>query len=105
MAGKKSKQRFTVFLQDEGEGHETPIGKIEIDENVNLKLVDVVEPKEFLVKLINEMNAKNEIRVETPTSAEMPRYANRSRIVSRGDPEFLFAMREYLEKYHGIRLE
>lgn len=96
-----------VFLYDTDSAapRRGPVATAELLPDSRLRLLDSEEGErprlEGIVERLNAMPVL-QVQVSPPESAE--RYKLFERELTREDPEFLAALREHLEKYHGLRL-
>lgn len=58
-----------------------------------------------LAELVELTNNKPGLHMDVPPPEGSPRFAVASRFVQRGDPDFLAALQDYVDKYYGWALE
>lgn len=100
-------QRYqAVQLAEEGE---TALGAVLLDDTGQMTLVQEAGEQEAdadgtLADLADRMNAKPVMFVEAPPPADAPRYTLTSRVVRRGEPDFIPALKDYLRTNYKLEL-
>jgi len=94
---------WRVLQRDEAE---RVIGTVELDAAFRLDVV-TAEPDraEWLRDLVRRINEKPVLFIDAVPAPGQPRFAQTSRSVGRGDPEFLEALRDELRRYYDIELQ
>ncbi|MEI6722226.1 MAG: hypothetical protein WCO67_15790 [Betaproteobacteria bacterium] len=95
---------FDVLLAGKHQGRPR-IGRVAVDGKNLLQTVWVAsKQKEFLSEIVEAMNGKAVLHVESAPPKDAPRFANASRIVKRTSPEFFTESQTYLRHYYNITL-
>lgn len=94
-----------MFVGDEDDDDRRKIAEVTVLTDDRLMLVSVEPEFEQKVnRLIEEMNASNELFQVIPSAEDAGRYALEHKRVVRGDLDFLPAIRDNVERYFGIDL-
>ena len=104
MPDQPSPQRYMAVKT--ADGHEQPLGIVSLDAAA-VMTIEAPEPgqEEALERLVGRIN-KQDVRHESVAPPpDSPRFAVASRVLKRGDPGFIPAMKEELVKYYDVELK
>lgn len=98
--------RFLIIHATPASGP-TLIGEVQVDEAGILTLLGAnPEQVVYLEGWVSRLNAQEDVmvRVPPPAGGDAPMLSSHGRHVSRGQPEFLEALKAHVRRLHGISL-
>jgi len=104
MASETAAERYeAVELTENGE---KPLGTVEFDAAGTLTVREEKGAAKdgALARIAQQVNGKKVMYVEAPPPEGSPRFTLASRIVNRGEPDFIPALKNYLRTYYKIEL-
>jgi glycine cleavage system regulatory protein len=94
-----------LFVGDEGNPDRRRVAQVGVLENQMLTLISVEADFSDAVKnAIANFNAAEELFVVIPSAEDSPRYTMAKELVVRGGHNFLDAIRDNFDRYHGLDL-
>jgi hypothetical protein len=102
----KAEKRYRVFHTEEEANRSVEIGVVTLSDDHRLQLISAVRGRrEFLERLVRELNGAKVIHVIAPPPPEADRRAIYTRPVERSDAGFREAFTERLNRDYGIELK
>lgn len=81
------------------------VGHVELDPRGSILVLDAAPSRAtWLREVASRMNRKGVLHVEAAPPPGAPRFTSASRLIRRGEPEFVPALKDYLRVYYGIEL-
>jgi len=78
----------------------------QIDNQFYIKIIWASESEHSKIsQLAENLNQKNMMHIETGTPPGLNRYGSSSQVITRDNPDFLSALCNYCETYHGVFIE
>ena len=94
--------RFSAILHEAD--REVMVGRVQLDAKARITVITASSDRRaWLRRIARRMNEKATMHVDAPPPANSPR-ASASRIVKRGEPDFLPALQDYLRTYYKLEL-
>lgn len=86
------------------DGDEQALGAVLLDGSGRMTLEQAADGDGTLAELVDRMNAKDVMFVEAPPPPDAPRFTLRSRVIRRGEPDFVPALKDYLRTNYKLEL-
>ena len=84
---------------------ERRLGIVVLDDEGRITVEEAdTQQQTTLEKIVRSMNGKSVLHVDVPPPPDAPRFALASRIVERGSPDFISALKEQLQRYYDVEL-
>jgi hypothetical protein len=85
--------------------HEVTVGRMTLDPRARLAVVSAEPDRaDWLRRLAVEVNATDVMHVDVAPTPDAPTFTSASRIIRRGDPEFVPALKNYIRTYYDIEM-
>ena len=105
MADSNGRVEFEAVLADDETDGDVRLGTLALSADGMLAVVDAaLRERIILDSLVQGVNAKDVFHVRTPSGPGAVATAVSSRAVRRTEAQFIAALIDYVERYHGVRL-